>query len=440
MDEEPRVHELVEHLFRHQAGQMLATLTHIFGLENLDLAEDVVQEALVQALRQWPFQGIPENPGAWLIRVARNRALDRLRRQASLRRKESELEQRLQERHSSPAAADPSDAGELQDEQLAMIFACCNPALSAEVRVALTLKTVSGFSVPEIARAFLCEYATIAQRLVRAKRRITEAGITLALPSPSEIPTRLDSVLQVLYLLFNEGYGAHSGENLVRADLCGEAIRLALLLASRPDTGLPKVHALLALFFLQAARLEARVDGDGNLLLLAEQERSQWDQALLARGVGHLERAADGDEVSEYHLQAGIAAVHATSTSSADTNWTQLVGLYDQLLAVSPSPVVALNRAIARSMVEGPEAALASLEALDTLPAMKHYYLLPAVRADFLRRLGRTDEAAASYREALARAGTEPERRFLSRRIDGLTPNLAGSNRGSCDDCVGSLS
>jgi RNA polymerase sigma-70 factor (ECF subfamily) len=355
-----------------------------------------------------------------LIRAAHNKAVDRLRRQAVLRRKEPELEEQLRERQSRQDVADPPDAAELGDEQLAMIFVCCEPALPAEARVALTLKAVSGFSVAEIARALLSEESAVAQRLVRAKRRIRDAGIMLALPAPAEIPNRLDTVLQVLYLLFNEGYGAHTGENLVREDLCGEAIRLAQLLASRPDTGLPKVHALLALFYFQAARLETRVDGDGNLLLLAEQERARWDQALLARGVAQLERAAQGAELSEYHLQAGIAAVHATSPSVAETNWPQLVALYDQLLALAPSPVVALNRAIAQSMVDGPEMALASLDALSAEPALKNYHLLPAVRADLLRRLGRTAEASARYHEALTYACTEPERRFLLRRIAGL--------------------
>jgi RNA polymerase sigma-70 factor (ECF subfamily) len=427
MGREARARDLVEHLFRHQAGQMLATLTHIFGLENLDMAEEVVQEALLQALRQWPLQGIPDNPRAWLVRAARNKALDRLRRQTTLRRKQHELEQRLRERQIRQEVADPPETGELADEQLAMIFVCCDPALPAEARVAMTLKAVSGFSVPEIARAFLSEEATIAQRLVRVKRRIRDAGITLALPSPAEIPSRLDSVLQVLYLLFNEGYGAHLGENLVREDLCVEAMRLAQLLASRADTGLPKVHALLALLYFQAARLETRVDGEGNLLLLAEQQRSNWDQALLACGVGHLEHAARGEELSEYHLQAGIAAVHATSASYAETDWRRLVHLYDQLLAITPSPVVALNRTIAQSLVEGPQAALASLDELSSEPAMKNYYLLPAVRADFLRRLGCGAEAAACYREALTYPCTEPERRFLLRRIDGLKADRQGT-------------
>jgi RNA polymerase sigma-70 factor (ECF subfamily) len=416
----PMVHELVEHLFRHQAGQMLATLTHIFGLEYFDLAEEVVQDALLQALQHWSFHGIPDNPRAWLIRAARNKALDRLRRQATLRRKGPELENRLRERQARPDTADPRDATELGDEQLAMIFLCCEPALPAEARVALTLKAVSGFSAAEIARALLSDERAVAQRLVRAKRRIRNAGIRLALPSPAQIPNRLDAVLQVLYLLFNEGYGAHTGENLVREELCAEAIRLAQLLASRPDTGLPKVHALLALFYFQAARLEARVDGEGNLLLLADQDRSRWDQALTALGVEELGHAASGDRLSEYHLQAGIAAVHATSPSIADTDWPRLLALYDQLLAVAPSPVAALNRAIALSMVEGPEAGLASVNTLSTDPALRSYHLLPAVRADLLRRLGRTEEAAAYYQEALTHPCSEPERRFLFRRIEEL--------------------
>jgi len=423
MSLEPQVQELVEHLFRHQAGRMLATLSHIFGLEYLDLAEEVVQDALVQALRQWPFHGIPDNPRLWLLQVARNKALDRLRRQASLRRKKHEIEQRFQQRQSLLETSESGEAEELVDEQLAMIFACCNPALPREARVALTLKAVSGFSVTEIARAFLSEESTIAQRIVRAKRRIREAGITLILPPPEELPTRLDSVLQVLYLLFSEGYSAHAGENLVREDLCGEAIRLTQLLAARPSTALPKVHALLALFYFQAARLSTRVDGDGNLLLLEEQQRTDWDHGLVHLGLIQLELSAEGDELSEYHLQAGIAVVHATSSCFAHTNWPYLLELYDQLLARAPSPVVALNRAIALSMVEGPEAALDSLNALSQEPALKNYYLLPAVKADLFRRLGQTTSAADSYRQALSYPCTEPERRFLLKRLHDLNPN-----------------
>jgi RNA polymerase sigma-70 factor (ECF subfamily) len=254
--------------------------------------------------------------------------------------------------------------------------------------------------------------------LVRAKRRIREAGLKLALPPAMEMPRRLDSVLQVLYLLFNEGYAAHSGENLVREELCVEAIRLAQLLAARPDTGLPKVHALLALFYFQAARFETRQDGAGNLLLLEEQDRDRWDRRLLSAGASRLELAARGDELSEYHLQAEISAVHGASASFADTDWPRLVELYDQLFALAPSPVVALNGAIAQSMVDGPRAALASLDRLCVQPAMQNYYLLPAVRADFLRRLGRTAEAADFYRQALAMPCSEPEQRFLVRRME----------------------
>jgi len=419
-ESQAQVNRLVEHLFRHQAGQMLAILTRFFGLENLDLAEDVVQEALLQAMRQWPFGGVPDNPRAWLIQVAKNKALDILRRNASLQRIQSEMLQRLEELQSTHVAQDPFDIDQIPDEQLAMIFACCHPDLSKEVRVALTLKAVSGFSVPEIARAFLSEPTTIAQRLVRAKRRLRESGIKLAMPMSDEMAARLDSVLQVLYLLYNEGYTAHSGEDLVRHDLCAEAIRLARLLTTRPATDTPAVHALLALFYLQATRLPTRVDGDGNLLLLVDQDRSQWDQALLHRGLRHLDRCADGDQLTEYHLQAGIAAIHATSATFEDTDWPALLNLYERLLCLAPSPVVALNRAIAESMVDGPVAGLRSLEKLSAEPSMKSYYLLPAVEADLLRRLGRTSEAADCYRLALGRPCSEPERRFLLGRLQAL--------------------
>lgn len=420
MSADQQVRQLVEHLFRHHAGQMLATLTHLFGLEHLDLVEEVVQESLILALRQWPFQGIPDHPRAWLIQAARNKALDVLRRRSTLRRIEPELLQRLQQRQEQAELTDLPESGELEDEQLAMIFVCCDPALADEARVALTLKTVSGFSVAEIARAFLVEETAIAQRLVRAKRRIREGGFRLALPSPAEIPGRLDSVMQVLYLLFNEGYGAHGGEELVRGELCSEAIRLVQLLALRPDTGLPKVHALLALLYFQAARLETRQDSAGNLLLLEEQDRSQWDQSLLMRGLQQLELAAAGDELSEYHLQAAIASVHVTSPSFADTDWPRLVELYDLLFDLAPSPIVALNRSIALSMVAGPAAALKTLDELSLEPALKNYHLLPAVRADLLRRLGRLPEAATCYQQAIAAPCTDPERRFLQRRLQEL--------------------
>jgi RNA polymerase sigma-70 factor (ECF subfamily) len=312
--------------------------------------------------------------------------------------------------------AEPLDE-EFADDQLAMMFACCHPVLPAEARVALTLKSVGGFGVAEIARAFLTSEATIAQRLVRAKRRLVEARATLAVPAPAELPKRLGSVLQVIYLLFNEGYTAHQGEDLVRQDLCAEAIRLGSLLLTRPETAPPKVHALLALMLLQASRLPARQDAEGNLCLLAEQDRSLWDQGLLGAGLHHLERATMGDELTEYHLQAGIAACHASAPSYETTDWRQVLALYDQLVMVAPSPVASLNRAIALAMVEGPETGLQALHALEANPALHSYYLLPATRADLLLRLGRKAEAATGYRDALAHSCTEPERRFLMKQL-----------------------
>ena len=418
------VRPLVEHLFRRQSGQMLATLAHVLGLQDLDLAEEAVQEAMLQALRKWPFQGIPTNPQAWLAEVARNKALDLLRHRSLVRRREDEVEKRLLEREAALArCAIGMDGDEVDDDQLAMMFACCHPALTPEARVALTLKAVGGFGAAEIARGFLVEEATLAQRLVRAKRLIQEQGIVLKIPAAEELPDRLDSVLQAIYLLFNEGYLPYQGEDLVRQELCGEAIRLGELLLARPDTAQPKVHALFALMCLQAARLPARVDSQGDLLLLGEQDRSLWNHELLGRGLWHMEHAAEGDEVSLYHLQAGIAALYAVAPSYETTDWPQLLDWYDQLGAAAPTPVVALNRAIVLSMVEGPEAGLEALEPLRDLSSLRHYYLLPAARADMLRRLGRGVEAADSYHEALAERCTEPERRFLLKRLQELGPD-----------------
>lgn len=411
------VSALVDHLFRHQAGQMVSSLCRALGLENLDLAEEVVQEAMLKALRHWPLHGIPENPAHWLSQVARNHALDVLRRRTAFRRKEAELEGRLRARCTANADVLIGDDSTLADDQLAMIFACCHPAIPADARVALTLKSVGGFSVPEIARAFLLQETAVAQRLVRAKRRIQEAGIALSIPEVHELRQRLDSVLQVIYLLFNEGYVAHQGEELIRQDLCAEAIRLGLLLTQRTETAQPKVHALLALMLFHASRLAARVDDTGDLLLLGEQDRALWDEGLRQRGYYHFERAAEGDEITEYHLQAAIAAVHAVAPSYESTDWRHLRQLYDQLAQIAPSPVVALNRAIAIAMDEGCDAGLKILENLDNELALRNYYLLSAVRADLLRRLGRYREAGNHYRAALSLPCTAPERRFLMKRL-----------------------
>jgi RNA polymerase sigma-70 factor (ECF subfamily) len=403
------VDALVEHLFRHSAGQMVSRLARWLGSARLDLAEEAVQDALVRALQSWPFGGVPAEPRAWLFQVARHRALDLIRREVSLRGKLETLE----------GATPEADVREhaLSDDELAMMFMCCHPSLPHAGRIALTLKTVGGFGVGEIAAAFLAEPDAIAQRLVRAKRQIREQEIAIEIPRPDELGTRLESVLDVLYLLFNEGYAAHGGENLVRADLCGEAIRLAGILARNPATDLPSVHALLALMLLQASRLPARVDEAGDLLLLSEQDRARWDHELIAEGLDHLERAASGNEVTPYHVEAAIAAAHAVALNQASTDWPWIVRLYDDLLALKPSPVVALNRAIALAMADGPAAGIAAIERIESDPALARYYLLPAALGGLWLKQGDPVRAAYNYREALTRSCSAPERRFLEKQL-----------------------
>ncbi|MBI4748192.1 MAG: sigma-70 family RNA polymerase sigma factor [Acidobacteria bacterium] len=412
---------IVEHLFRHQAGQLVSTLTCVFGPQHLELAEEVVQEALIKALQVWPYRGIPENPTAWLVRVAKNSALDVLRRESSLAEKAGVLQQAFAVREALAIRQPMTETSlELIDDELRMMFMACHPAISRESRIALTLKTVGGFGVSEISRAFLSREATIAQRLVRAKRQIKEDGITFELPDSNELSSRLDSVLEVLYLLFNEGYTAHQGENLIRAELCSEAVRFARMLLHHPATNLPKCHALLALMVLLAARLPARVDDNGELFLLRDQDRSLWDKRLIYQGLRHLEQSAAGDELTEYHLQAGIASAHAVALSFEATNWEQIVGLYDQLLELNPSPVIVLNRAVAMAHLQGPEAGISALEAICHHPALHQYYLLPATLGELWRELGDSHQAAHWYRTALKCPCSEPEQRFLRQQLSVL--------------------
>jgi RNA polymerase sigma-70 factor (ECF subfamily) len=395
---------------------MVATLTRIFGVANLELAEDVVQETLIKALRQWPYRGVPENPGGWLMHVAKNHALDLIRRDVSFKNKAALL---IEPELDGNGAATFSLDDPLGDDQLTMMFICCHPSLSLEAQVALTLKSVGGFGVLEIARAFLTTEATIAQRLVRAKRQIREKSIAFALPPNAELPMRLNSVLSVLYLLFNKGYRTQQGEDLIHQELCTEAIRLGQLLAAHPIGGDPKLHALLALMFLQASRLPARVDAQGDLLLLAEQDRSQWDQDKIQRGLYHLEQAMQGDELGAFHLEAGIAACHASAPTYETTDWNSILFYYNELLASSPSPIIILNRAVAVAMVHGPEAGLTELEQIQHLPQLKHYYLLPATFGELYERSGQMEKAAAFYREALVLTANETVRRFLGHKISG---------------------
>lgn len=411
--------DLVDRLFRGRAGQIVAYLTRVFGPEHLDLAEEAVQEALLRALQQWPFHGVPGNPGGWLMRVARNVGLDALRRRGLFREKAAEIAAQLESAQEASLEEGVLDR-ELRDDELSMVFLCCHPELSRDASVALALKTVGAFSVAEIARAFLAEEATIAQRLVRAKRELRERAIRFELPPATELARRIDAVLEVIYLMFNEGYNAHGGEHLIRADLCREALRLAELVAAHPATGRPRVHALVALLAFQAARLPARVDAAGDLILLEDQDRRLWNRDLIALGFQHFEQSAEGTELGGYHLQAGIASVYASAAVTGSVDWPEILSLYDQLLELDPSPVVALNRAVALARVRGPAAGLEALQALESNPALRNYYLLPAAEGQLWAELGERERGTACYREALARPCSEPERRFLKRKLDSL--------------------
>ncbi len=395
---------------------MVATIARIFGPASLDVAEEVVQHALLQALQLWPFYGVPDNPRAWLVRVARNRGLDMLRHTGMEARYAGQLEA-WAATQTQTSCEDRVLNQELADNQLRLMFVCCHPEIPHPSRVALTLKTLCGFGVTEIARAFLVSETTIAQRLVRAKRLIRERCLAFEVPGPEALPERLSSVLEVLYLFFNEGYTASQGDALIREDVCREAIRLTSLLVENRMTATPEVHALLALMLCQAARFAARLDHSGDVLLLADQDRALWDQSLIARGLYHLDRAAVGNRLSPYHLQAGIAAAHATATRFGRTDWRYVCTLYDALAKLEPTPVVLLNRAIAIAQVEGPEAGLAAIEAADLDTQLKTYPLLAATKGALYLRLGKRERALMTFKAALKQVKTTPERRFLHRKI-----------------------
>ena len=410
---------LIEHLFRRQSAQMVATLTRAIGARHLSLAEEAVQDALVKALQQWPYRGLPDNPSAWLFRVARNCVLDRLRHQRIVADRADAIAAATEGR-GAVAPPDALLAGELPplaDDELGMMFMTCHPSLPRESRVALTLKIVGGFSVGEIARALVADERAVAQRLGRAKRQLRDGDVELGSPDAMEIAGRLDSVLEAIYLMFNEGYAATSGDALIREDITAESIRLASLITRHPATARPEAWALCALVLLHAARFPARVGSDGQLFLLRDQDRALWDRVLMSEGLRALDCAASGDTVSRYHLEAEIAACHAVAESWDVTDWPRILDAYDHLLALTRSPIVVLNRAIAVARVEGPIAALAEVDAVAAGGALASYHLLPAVQAELWRDAGDRERAAGYYRKALTLADCAPERKFLAARL-----------------------
>jgi len=402
--------EKVAEVYRSESRHVLATLIRL--LKDFDLAEEALHEAFTAALEQWPRDGIPVNPRAWLVSAGRFKAIDAMRRRARFDVSVAELAKEIETTTADPTEHDDES---IEDDRLRLIFICCHPALSPEAQVAMTLREVCGITTEEIARAFLTKPATVAQRIVRAKAKIRDARIPYQVPSPSELQERLDTVLRVIYLVFNEGYSASSGISLTRADLSGEAIRLGRLLTELlPES---EVIGLLALMLLHESRRAARMSPEGDLVLLEHQDRTRWNRELIGEGVALVERALSSRRFGSYTIQAAIAAVHAEAASSAATDWAQIVGLYEILKRADPSPVVELNRAVAVAMRDGPLTGLELVDAILARGDLENYHLAHAARADLCRRLGRTKEARASYERALALTKQEPERRFLERRL-----------------------
>ena len=409
--------QLVEHFFRHETGRLHGALVRLLGVANLSLAEDIAQEAMLRALRTWSMGGVPPNPSAWITQVAMNLARDHLRHRRMATGKEGAIIT-----HHDQMASPPARAGnvteEIRDDALRLMFVCAHPAIAPDAQVILALKILCGFSTAEIARAFLATESAIEKQLTRTKQRIAEAGIGFELPEGEDLAPRLDGVLAALYLLFNEGYKASSGDRLLREELCAEAMRQMTILLTHPVGRIPRSHALLALMLLTAARFPSRLDENGALLRLHDQDRSKWDHPLIGQGLLQLDLAARGTELSEYHLQAGIAAIHCTAPDYASTDWARILQHYDELLRLKPSPVVALNRAVAVAHLQGPQAGLDAIAILPQRHRLESHYLLHAVTGELYWRLGDERAAAESFRRALALAHVGPEQAHLARMAE----------------------
>ena len=432
--EPPRAFEanqLVDHFFRHESGRILAWLTGVFGPGNIHLAEDVVQEALLRAVQTWPYAGIPKNPSAWIARVSRNLALDFVRHRRLALAKETEIIRHLEQTGPEVENVAPRFEDEIRDDVLRMMFVCCHPMLPRRSQVALILRTLCGFGTSEIAHLFLSSKAAVEKQLTRARRKLRESGVFFELPSESELAARLDAVLESLYLLFSEGHKASSGPRLVREELCHESIRLTRILVDHPAGNRPKTHALLALLLLTAARLSSRVDESGNLLRLNEQSRTEWNGAFIAQGLQHLAHSASEDDVGEYHLQAGIAACHCVAPDYESTDWARILALYDELAGINPSPVVAMNRAVAVANVRGAHAGVHSLLNTPNLERLQAHCLFHSVMGELQAQLNDFAGATQSYRRALELAEVAPESAFFENRLRLVAERQTAQSDGS---------
>jgi RNA polymerase sigma-70 factor (ECF subfamily) len=416
---ESNVNRIVDNLFRHDSGRLVAVLTRIFGTENLDLAEDVIQDSLVEAMNQWSYQGVPENPSGWLFTVAKNKALNIIKRERNKRKYSSDVAHFLESEWTvQPALNHIFSQPQILDDQLRMMFTCCHPAISSDSQVALTLKTLCGFSIPEIAKAFLTTEENINKRLVRARQKIREDKIPFEIPEGSGLDTRLDAVIETIYLLFNEGYSASTGKDLIRLELCEEAIRLAEIITEHEAIlNKSNVYAALALMYLNACRFKARTNDKGELLTMAEQDRSRWDRSLMKKGFYCLEKSTNQKTLSIYHILAAISAYHCSAPDFASTDWKNILSLYDKLIYIDDSPVVFLNRAIALAKVSGAVAGLKELEKIEDNSAMIGYHLFHSTRGEFYMDLNDFANATASFEQAIQLTPLQAEKDVLKKKL-----------------------